>query len=551
MELILNKRELCDFELLVNDSFHPLDHFMNYNEYLSVLENMRLLDDTLFPLPIVLSINEKQANDFKNKEFITIKDEMGLTLGQLVIEEYSIYPYDWKFEAQKIFGTDDDNHPYIQILKDQWTRGYKYHLGGKLINTNLPKHYDFEYMRLTPMETKKYFRENNWDKIVGFQTRNPLHKSHYHLTLEALKEVGDDAKLLLHPVIGLTQDCDIDYHTRVRCYQNLLKYYELNKVLLSLLNLSMRMGGPRECLLHAIIRKNYGCTHFIVGRDHAGPSYKKKDGTQFFNPYDAQDLLIEYASEIGIIPIISKNIVYVRDKLTNETFYTSIDKINNNDYEIFEITGTQQRELLTKGKSIPEWFSFPEVIEELRNEYKPLYKKGLCIYLVGLSGCGKTTLANALINKFREILPNKKITYLDGDIVRNNLSKGLGFSQEDRSTNVRRIGFVASQVVRHDGICIVANIAPYKNDRIYNKNIISTEGNYFQVWINTSLEECEKRDVKGLYKLAREGKIKEFTGISDPFQIPDESDLILEENLDINDSVNIIVNKLRDKKFIY
>ena len=348
----------------------------------------------------------------------------------------------------------------------------------------------------------------------------------------------------MHPVVGITQDCDIDYYTRVRCYKRLIAKYQEGEVLLSLLPLNMRMAGPREALWHALIRKNYGCTHFIVGRDHAGPSYKTKEGGNFYGPYDAHKLLLEHEKEIGIKVVLSKNIVFIKELQE----FSVEDKVPK-DMTILNISGTQQREMLKEGAEIPAWFSWPDIIEELRKEFRSDNKKGLCIYLVGLSGSGKSTIANFLISKLKEIETERKITLLDADIIRLNLSKGLGFSKEDRSTNVRRIGYVASEIVKHGGIVICANIAPYEEDRLFNRKQISQYGKYIEVFVNTSLECCERRDIKGLYKMARDGKILNFTGVNDPFEIPLTSDLLLdgdETNFSISYNLAKILEKIYD-----
>lgn len=549
--LQLNKRELCDLELILNGGFSPLTGFLLKNDYESCLKDMRLSNGKLWPIPIVLPITEKDVEKFKHYNSIILKDETGLNIAEMDIsKEGSIYKYDIKKESESIFGIYDNNHPYVKIMKEQYDRGYVYYCGGSVKKLNGINHYDFKDYRLNPEETKHFFEKNNWKKIIGFQTRNPMHRSHYELTKYAIGKAGENSKLLLHPVVGVTQECDVDYYTRVKCYIEILKKYNQNEVKLSLLPLSMRMAGPREAVWHAIIRKNYGCSHFVVGRDHAGPSYKRKDGKDFFGHYDAQDLLLSVADEIGIKVIISKLIVFAMNKETNEKIYTPIDLINTDNYEIKKLSGTEQREMLNNGTELPEWFTFPSIYNELKKEYKPLNERGLCLYFVGLSGSGKTTLAKSIISKLNELISGKKITYLDGDIVRTNLSKGLGFNKEDRSTNVRRIGYVASQVVRHNGVAVVANIAPYLEDRQFNKNIISKEGNMIQIWVKTPLEICEKRDVKGLYKLAREGKIKEFTGISDPFETPDDSDLIVDGTESIDSLISKIINFIKVKKMI-
>jgi sulfate adenylyltransferase len=539
--IVLDNRELCDLELLLNGGFYPLNGFLNKNDYNSVLDNMRLNSGELWPIPIVLSINEDKKKELLNKEKVILCDKTNLPIAELKIED--IYKPDLVKECKSIFGCDDDNHPYIKrILSNE----NNYYIGGTVTKLRLPLHYDFSDIRLTPKECKDYFKKNNWKTVLGFQTRNPMHRSHYELTKYALKCTGDkDAKLFLNPVVGVTQECDIDYFTRVKCYKLLTEYYPGNKVLLNLLPLSMRMAGPREALWHSLIRQNYGCTHFVVGRDHAGPSYNKKNGDKFFGPYDAHELLEKYSDELKIKVIKSQWIVYVEDTKS----YMRIDQVPEG-MKVLNISGTKQRELLRKGEEIPEWFSFPKVVDQLRKSFTPKNEQGFCIYFIGLSGSGKSTLANILKLKLMELLDSRNITLLDGDIVRQNLSKKLGFSKEDRSTNVRRIGFVASEIVKHKGIVICANIAPYDNDRLFNRNLISKNGGYIEIFVNTSLDICEKRDVKGLYKLAREGVIKQFTGISDPFEEPSKSDLTLNGNDKTDDLLNLIVNKIKEYNYM-
>ena len=549
--LTLNKRQECDFELIVNKGFDPLDGFLGKLDYEEVVENMRLKNGKLWSMPITLCISEEQADKLKEEEFVLLENETGLILGLMDIKnEDSIYKPDISKEAINVYGADDINHPYVKILKEYKNQGKIFNIGGNIVDFILPPRYDFIENRLTPNQTKEYILRNNWKKVVAFQTRNPMHRSHYELTKYALNCAGEGAKLLLHPVVGITQDCDVNYHLRVKCYKKLMKYYDEDEAFLSLLPLSMRMAGPREAIWHAQIRKNYGATHFIVGRDHAGPSYKKQDGSDFYGHYDAQDLLLKHAEEIGIEVIISKLIVYAQPKDKSlKSVYLSIDKVDKEKYEIMNISGTKQREMLNNGDELPEWFTFPDVSQELKKEYLSADKKGFCVYFVGLSGCGKSTLANFLISKLYE-LTNRKVTYLDGDIVRRELSKGLGFSKEDRSKNVRRIGFVCSEVVKHGGVAVAANIAPYEEDRLHNNSSISSNGEYIEIFVKTDLSICEDRDVKGLYKLAREGVIKQFTGISDPFEEPTNSSIVVDGDDDLDKNLNIIIDYLKSKSLI-
>lgn len=554
-QIVLNARQLCDFELIVNGGFSPLDGFLKEDDYKSVVKNMRLANGHLWTMPIVLSINEKQKDEFQHCDQVVLIHETGLPLAIMDIsKEGSIYKFNIKEECEKVYGAYDTNHPYVKILQNAYEMEEKiYNIGGEITEFKLPPHYDFVSFRKTPEQLKSQFREMGWTKVVGFQTRNPMHRSHFELTKYAQKVAGEDCKILLHPVIGVTQDCDVNYHTRVKCYKKLLKYYDENECELSLLNLSMRMAGPREAVWHAQIRKNHGCTHFVVGRDHAGPSYKKQDGSDFYGHYDAQDLLLKHADEIGIIPVISKMIVYALPKGEENEMkgtYMAIDTVDTEKYDVMKISGTQQREMLNKGETIPAWFTFDSIAEELNVSYKPLNKKGLVLYFVGMSGSGKSTIANLLMSKLKEV-DNREITYLDGDIVRRNLSKGLGFSVEDRSTNVQRIGFVASEVAKHGGIAVCSNIAPFKNDRDINReSVTSKNGIYVEIYMKTYMEILEKRDVKGLYKLARQGLIKEFTGISSPFEEPENPEILLEGDGDISKSVETIFEYLQDKGFI-
>jgi sulfate adenylyltransferase len=550
--IILDDRQLCDLELLCNDSYFPLKGYMKKNDYNFCLNNMTLEDGTIWGLPITLPIDQSTKEIIEKFDYVILKNETLLPLAIMDIRSNdSIYEYNVDIETTKAYGTTDTNHPYVNIINNTYKfKNKKYYVGGDIIEYNDVPHYDFNSIRLSPKQVKEYFKENNWTTIVGFQTRNPLHKSHYELTKYALKQAGEDSKLLLHPVVGITQECDVNYHTRVRCYKQILEYYPENTVKLSLLNLSMRMAGPREAVHHAIIRKNYGCTHFVVGRDHAGPSYKKADGSSFYDPYEAQDLLLSVSDKIGIKVIISKMIVYAEPKEGGNGIYKSIDEIDKSKYNIKTLSGTEQRDLLVKGLTPPEWFSFSSVVNELKYDYVDTNKMGLCLYIVGLSGSGKSTLANAFICKFKERILGRPVTLLDADIIRQNLSKGLGFTKQDRSTNVRRIGYLCSEIVKHRGVVVVANIAPYKEDRLVNNNLISQFGHYVQVFVNTSINECEKRDCKGLYKKARSGDIKEFTGVSDPFEEPNESSIILDECNDTETNVNIIIEKLLDNSMI-
>ena len=533
----LTPRQLCDIELLLNGGFSPLRGFLNRADYERVVEEMRLSDDTLWPMPITLDVSEEIATSLSAGDRVALRDPTGLLLAVMHVEE--VWKPDKVREARQVFGTEDRKHPAVRYLMDE---AGPYYVGGTLEGIQLPKHYDFQELRRTPAELRQLFAERGWDKVVAFQTRNPMHRAHKELTDRAAREIG--GHLLIHPVVGMTKPGDVDYFTRVRCYRALMPYYPEGLAELSLLPLAMRMGGPREALWHALIRKNYGCTHFIVGRDHAGPGVDST-GKPFYGPYDAQQLMQEYREELGIEMVPFRLMVYV----PSEDAYRPIDEVAE-ETETLSISGTELRRRLAEGEEIPEWFSYPEVVAELRRSYPPRDRQGFTVFFTGLSGSGKSTLANALMIRLLE-LTGRPVTLLDGDVVRTHLSKGLGFSKEDRSTNVQRIGYVASEITKHRGIAICAPIAPYEADRRANRELIERHGGYIEVFVDTPLEVCEQRDVKGLYKKARAGIIKGFTGIDDPYEPPTSPEVVCrtaEES--IEEGVQRILDKLYELGYL-
>jgi len=507
----LTPRQFCDLELLMNGGFSPLRGFLTKAEYEGVRDDMRLPDGTLWPMPITLDVPEDVAKGLEPGGKLALRDMEGYTLAVLNVED--VWQPDLKAEAEKVFGTTNTEHPAVGYLMNQTNPWY---VGGKLEGVKAPTHYDFVEYRLTPRQVRERFASLGWVKVVAFQTRNPMHRAHQELTFRAAADL--EANLLIHPVVGMTKPGDVDHYTRVRCYQAITKHYPHNTAMVSLLPLAMRMGGPREAVWHAIIRKNHGCTHLIVGRDHAGPG-KDSKGNPFYGPYDAQELLQQHEEELGIAMVPFKMMVYVPDR----DAYMPVDELDE-DTKTLSISGTELRERLATGREIPEWFSFPEVVQELRRTYPPRSKQGFTVFFTGLSGSGKSTIANVLLVKLLE-MGGRPVTLLDGDIVRKNLSSELGFSKEHRDINIRRIGFVASEITKNGGIAICAPIAPYDNIRQENKALISRGGGYILVHVATSLEVCEQRDTKGLYAKARAGIIKEFTGISDPYEVPEDADL--------------------------
>ncbi|UYV36338.1 bifunctional sulfate adenylyltransferase/adenylylsulfate kinase [Rhodobacteraceae bacterium D3-12] len=535
----LTPRQICDLELLMNGGFNPLKGFLSEADYNGVVDNMRLADGTLWPMPITLDVSEEFAEKMELGQDIALRDQEGVILATMTVTDRWVP--NKAHEAEKVFGADDDAHPAVNYLHNVAGKVY---LGGPIVGIQQPVHYDFRARRDTPNELRAYFRKLGWRKVVAFQTRNPLHRAHQELTFRAAKEA--QANLLIHPVVGLTKPGDVDHFTRVRCYEAVQDKYPASTTTMSLLNLAMRMAGPREAVWHGLIRANHGCTHFIVGRDHAGPG-KNSAGEDFYGPYDAQDLFREYESEIGLEMVDFKHMVYVQERAQ----YEPADEIDDKDnVTILNISGTELRRRLREGLEIPEWFSFPEVVEQLRRRYPPRSQQGFSVFFTGYSGSGKSTIANALMTKLME-MGGRPVTLLDGDIVRKNLSSELGFSKEHRDLNIRRIGYVASEITKNGGIAICAPIAPYATTRRAVREEIEQYGAFVEVHVATSIEECERRDRKGLYKLAREGKIKEFTGISDPYDIPEHPELRVEtENVDVDNCAHQVILKLESMGLI-
>ena len=533
----LTPRQLCDVELLMNGGFYPLKGFLTEADYDGVVENMRLASGSLWPMPVTLDVSQDFADKIEPGTDIALRDQEGVILAILSVTDKWVP--NKKREAEKVFGADDLAHPAVNYLHN--VAGPVY-LGGPITGIQPPTHYDFRARRDTPNELRAFFRKMGWRRIVAFQTRNPLHRAHQELTFRAAREA--QANLLIHPVVGMTKPGDVDHFTRVRCYEAVLDKYPAATTHLSLLNLAMRMGGPREAVWHGIIRRNHGLTHMIVGRDHAGPG-KNSQGQDFYDPYAAQDLFRQHQDEIGVEMVDFKQMVYVQERAQ----YEPRDEVEEG-ATILDISGTELRRRLREGLEIPEWFSFPEVVTQLRRTSPPRDQQGFTVFFTGLSGSGKSTIANALMVKLME-MGGRPVTLLDGDVVRKHLSSELGFSKEHRDINIKRIGYVASEITKNGGIAICAPIAPYTATRRAVREMIEQYGAFVEVHVATSIEECERRDRKGLYKLAREGKIKEFTGISDPYEEPATPELRVQtEGVDVDYAAQQVLLKLEQMGLI-
>ncbi len=510
----LTPRQRCDLELLLSGAFSPLRGFLGRADYEAVSHTLRLADGTLWPIPVVLDVPDSLAAQLTPGTPLALRDPEGVMLAVLHVEE--VYRLDPESEATTVYGTTDVTHPGVAAVL---TATHPNAVAGRLEGLSLPTHYDFAGLRRTPAQLREEFAASGWQRVVAFQTRNPMHRAHQELTLRAAAEA--DANLLVHPVVGMTKPGDVDHYTRVRCYSALLGRYPEGTAKLSLLPLAMRMAGPREAVWHAIIRRNHGCTHFIVGRDHAGPG-RGVDGKPFYGPYDAQALLRSHADELGVEMVPFRQMVY----LQGQDRYVGDDEVPAGETAL-SISGTELRARLAEGRELPAWFTFPEVATELRRSHPARSRQGFTVFFTGLSGSGKSTIANVLLTKLLE-RGGRSVTLLDGDLVRKHLSSELGFSKEHRDLNVRRIGFVASEVTRSGGAAICAPIAPYDAVRRAVRGMVEPSGGFVLVHVATPLEVCEQRDRKGLYAKARAGIIPEFTGISDPYEPPMDAEIELD-----------------------
>lgn len=508
--LQLSERSICDLELLASGGFSPLDRFMGQDDHQRVLEEMRLSSGHLFPIPVTLPADHGPAIHLD--EDVALRNAKNDLLAVMTIDE--VYEWDMVQVARMVFGTLDVRHPLAEMHR--WG---KLNISGRLQVLQLPHHADFQELRLSPAQTRAKLAAYGYENVVAFQTRNPLHRVHEELIKRATQRV--DGVLLLHPVVGLTKPGDVDHYTRVRTYKALVQTADdADHILLALLPLAMRLAGPREALWHALIRRNYGANYLIVGRDHASPGVDS-EGQPFYGSYDAQALVEQYSAELGVGVIPFEELVYLPD----ENRYEEVSHVSPR-ARTASISGTQVRqEYLSKGRKLPDWFTRPEVAEILAEAYPPRHQQGVCIWFTGLSGAGKSTTAEVLTVFLLE--RGRQATVLDGDVVRTHLSKGLGFSKEDRDANIRRIGFVAAEIVRHGGVAVCAAVSPYRLTRNEVRDMVGQE-HFIEVFVDTPLEVCEQRDAKGMYAKARRGEITAFTGIDDPYEPPTHPELTLD-----------------------
>ena len=540
--IALTAREVSDLEQIMVGGFAPLRGFMTKAQYDTVLRDMRLPSEALakegplFPIPVTLAVSgEVRLPQLGGEASLT--DEYGNVLAIMAVE--SVWDADPKAETRAVYGTEDPAHAGVAMLLE---RGAKKYVGGTVTGIKLPVRQDFKELRKTPRQLREHFKKIGAQKVIAFQTRNPVHRAHYEIMTRAAAMHG--AHLLLHPVVGGTKEGDIDYISRVRAYKRLKQVRLTSNATLALLELSMRMAGPREALWHALVRRNYGATHFIVGRDHAGPG-ADRTGASFYPPFAAQELVQKYEAELGMTIVAAPEFAYSAGK----QLYLPAEEIVPEDRKT--ISGTQLRAALRRGEALPDWFSFPEVLEELARAARLEHaRRGVTIFFTGLSGAGKSTVAHVLHTKLLEE-SDRQITLLDGDIVRRHLSKELGFSREDRDENIMRIGYVASEVTRHGGIAICAAIAPYEAARARNRARIGKTGAYIEVYVSTPLSTCVERDPKGLYRKALSGGLKGVTGIDDPYEAPRTAEITIDtKEISAEDAADTILAYLRKNNLV-
>ncbi len=517
--ITLSQRQLCDLELLINGAFSPLTGFMGKKDYKSVVEGLHLADGTLWPMPVVLDVTDKFADGLRPGQKVALRDGEGFMPAVMTVDD--IWQADKEQEAEYVYGTTSKDHPGVRYLYEKVNNVY---IGGRVEGIQLSTHHDFENLWDSPRELRALFNKMGWRRVVAFQTSKPIHRVQRDVVLQAAKDI--QGHVLLHPAVGMTRPGDIQYYARVHCYQAIQRYFPHHLSMLSLLPLAMRMAGPREALWHVLIHQNFGCSHMIIGPKHAYPPYVSERDSPFYSMDEARNFVLEYIDELQIKVVSVGTMHYVPEKKKN----FPLAYIKDRDLKYMEYSDRRLKQDLLDDQEIPDWFSFPEVLYHLCRVYPPRNRQGFTLFFTGLSGAGKSTLAKIVYAKLVES-GGRPVTLLDGDIVRLNLSSELGFSKKHRDLNVKRIGFVASEITKNRGIAICAPIAPYTNTRHAVREAIEQHGAFIEIYVSTPLKTCESRDRKGLYAKAREGLIPEFTGISDPYEVPDKAEI----NIDTSD----------------
>lgn len=535
----LNPRQVCDLELILDGSFAPLAGFMTRAEYDSVIETLALPDGSVWPIPVCLDIAPQKAKGLEPGMRVALNDQEGSLLALMTIED--LWQPDRQHEAEKIYGAGrGQDHFAVQELLDR--QGF-FCAGGRLQGIKLPIHYDFGELRKRPRQIRAMIQDQGWERVIGFHTDKYLHCLHREMVQSAARKIGGN--ILLHPTTFYKDRYNCGHFTQIRCYQHISKHFPAGMAMLAIVPLALRKAGPRSALWQAVIRKNYGCDHFMVWPDHADPWGHLASGERFYPLHAAQELVAEYQNRTGVTMVPLEKMVYVADQKR----YMLEDEADPGQ-AVEQISSQELARRLEFGLEIPDWFSYPEIVQELRHAHPPRHKQGFTVFFTGLPGAGKSTLAKMLqarLTARRE----RPITLLDGDIVRKNLSSELGFSVQDRKTNLTRIGFVASQITKNRGIAICAPIAPFEESRRLNREAIARFGGYIEVYVSTPLKVCESRDHKGNYAKARAGIIKGFTGIDDPYEPPAQADITLDTSgLEPAQAVDMILDHLRAEGYL-
>ena len=530
----LSERAVCDLELLATGAFSPLDRFMGEDDYRRSVGEMRLGDGTLFPVPVTLSIDD--ASSVKIDADLALRDARNDLLAVMTIQE----AYEWSpLElADEVFGTRDARHPIVSEMQ-RWGR---VNVSGPLQVLQLPRRYDFTELRRTPQATRAELAAHGRANVVAFHAYDPFRRAEEELTRRAAESV--DGVLLLHPAVGSSKPGDMDHYTRIRTYRTLsLHYYEDDRVLLSLLPLATRFAGPREALWHAIIRRNYGANFLIVGRDHASPPVDSVS-RPFYRPDDARELVDRYSAETGVRAVTFRE----TEDDTDGEGRTEVAAVPEGAHGASPVPTQLGEGSSRQGQALPNWIAMPEVASILAERHPPKHRQGVCIWFTGLSGSGKSTTAELLAGVLME--HGRRVTVLDGDVVRTHLSKGLGFSKDDRDANIRRIGFVASEMVRHGGVAICAAVSPYSAVRNEVRAMVGSE-RFVEVFVDTPLHVCEDRDPKGMYARARRGEISNFTGIDDPYEAPEDPEITLDTvRRSARRNAMLVLDYLIDERFV-
>jgi sulfate adenylyltransferase len=535
--LDLSWKQICELELLLNGALSPLTGYMNQAERHSVLSGMKLPDGLFWPRPVMLVVSEKAAQNLAAGQTVALRDSEGVMPAILHISE--VWPADPEAEMALAEASG------VPLARTQAEAG-QFYVGGRLEGVTLPPRHDFLNLRLTPAEMREQFARLGWRKVMAYQPSQALHRPQYEFLLRTAMQ--QEANLLIHAVAGSDPVLESGHFALVRACQALMPRLPASTSMLALNPMTPWAAGPRKTLLKAIMARNYGCSQLVTGGETVLESLHKESSQRRGQdtPNLSSDTVYAVAKEsLGVTLLPFPRMVYVEDRdewLPEETVPA--------DTRSESMSGAELTRRLMQNIKVPEWFSFPEVLDEMRKAYPPRKQQGFTVFFTGLSGSGKSTIARALTVRLME-MGGRRVSLLDGDIVRTHLSSELGFSKAHRDINIRRIGFVASEITKHGGTAICAPIAPYQATRRAVRSMIEEWGGFLEIHVSTSVEVCEGRDRKGLYAKARAGLIPEFTGVSDPYEIPENAELTIDTTrYSVEEAVQMIVLKLEHEGYL-